>query len=71
MPVIGRLDDQVDAVLIKPLTTKNAQPAQEDKKAPGSKGEQTVADAQSRVDDRNESSASKSGQREDLPVWLL
>lgn len=63
MSVIGRLDGQVDEVLIKPLAGKNKQETSEQK------DEQTP----SRETAENESNRVKKSrvENEDLPVWLL
>ncbi len=65
MPVIGRLDDQVDAVLISPLS-KRSPP----ERKPAT-GEQPVQHpSQTPTADRTTDVESKT-ERETLPVWLL
>jgi hypothetical protein len=61
MSVIGRLDEQVDEVLIEPLQRKNKQEAneQEDEHVP------------SRVQTESESIVKKRAESDALPVWLL
>jgi hypothetical protein len=63
MSVIGRLDDQVDEILITPLRKKNQQERneQEDEKASSRETAQIGPD----------SSEDKRVERETLPVWLL
>jgi hypothetical protein len=64
MSVIGRLDGQVDEVLISPLGRKNRQEAieQDEQAAPVCGAVQTESDA----------TAKKSAEKRDaLPVWLL
>lgn len=69
MAVIGRLDDQVDSVLIAPLDrnrrrTTEAQ-AQPENQSPASA--QTDAHAPGEA----ESLQNEQAEREELPVWLL
>ena len=70
MPVIGRLDRQVDDVLIKPLSKRPAADADPEQVArrpqdppPAERGE-AAADAD--ADERGHSAG-----RDELPVWLL
>ena len=62
MPVIGRLDGQVDEVLIKPVSKKrgeaDATPEQKPRSAPPVVAEETKDDA-------------RKFERQELPVWLL
>ena len=63
MSVIGRLDGQVDEVLISPLARKNR--GERD----GREGERTAPpEPQSEAPARDEKQAPKQGE---LPVWLL
>ena len=69
MPVIGRLDGQVDAVIIKPISGRRRQ---EDSPAPAHSREAPEPPAPAERDpsqtpDRDESSAAG----DELPVWLL
>jgi hypothetical protein len=63
MSVIGRLDDQVDEVLITPLQRKNNQEANEQKDEQPPLREATQIES--------DSSEKKRAERETLPVWLL
>ena len=69
MTVIGRLDDQVDSVLIAPLD-RNRRRSTEAKEQP--ENEQAAppqTDAQ--APDEAESFQHEQVEREELPVWLL
>ena len=67
MPVIGRLDGQVDEVIIKPISERRRE------EVPPPAGEETPAppepsgNAQVQTPARDESSADAG----ELPVWLL
>ncbi len=61
MSVIGRMDEQVDEILIKPLSKK--QRGDEEAPAPPT----PAADPPSESTDRDETSAP----RDELPVWML
>jgi hypothetical protein len=63
MSVIGRLDEQVDEILITPLQRKNNQET----------NEQEAGQSPSRETAQIESGSSekKRAERETLPVWLL
>ena len=69
MPVIGRLDGQVEEVIIKPISERRREgespaPAQSrEEPAPADTAER----APSQTPDRDESSADG----DELPVWLL
>ncbi|HEX7175229.1 MAG TPA: hypothetical protein VF240_08100 [Pyrinomonadaceae bacterium] len=66
MSVIGRLDDQVDAVLIKPLSKKGERvDAHED--APAQTSTPRPADAAPAADDATD----RERPPRELPVWLL
>ena len=65
MPVIGRLDGQVDEVIIKPISKRrrDEEPEQEqDSDAPG-----PLPSSTTHTPAPNQSSA----ERDELPVWLL
>ena len=62
MPVIGRLDGQVDEVIIKPIS-RRPRDAEEETHAPP----QPPPDTSSQTPPPNESSA----KTDELPVWLL
>lgn len=59
MSVIGRMDEQVDEILIKPLSKKQ----RGDEEAPTT----SATDPPSETTDRDETSAT----RDELPVWML
>jgi hypothetical protein len=63
MSVIGRLDGQVDEILITPLQRKNNQEVneQEDEKASSREPTQIESDSSRKIGDK----------RDELPVWLL
>ncbi|HST53779.1 MAG TPA: hypothetical protein VLJ61_17355 [Pyrinomonadaceae bacterium] len=65
MPVIGRLDEQVEDVLISPVSKRR----REDDQQPGRDEEPTARrdDAPTQTPSKNESSANAG----ELPVWLL
>ena len=69
MPVIGRLDDQVDAVLIKPLERRDEQEAD----TATAQSRENIAQPQTATQTAGESefSANTHARREELPVWLL
>lgn len=69
MPVIGRLDEQVDAVLIKPLARKD----EPDGDARAQQDYQNIARPQTATEatDENDSPVHARADREELPVWLL
>jgi hypothetical protein len=69
MPVIGRLDEQVDAVLITPLA-KRSEPEQDDGAA---RSNENIARPQSAIQTASEMDAHlrRHTKREELPVWLL
>ena len=74
MPVIGRLDDQVEAVLINPLKrrpmTEEAEREQPAVPASGSE-ERDNADTPSERRDNADASTEKREAKSALPVWLL
>ncbi len=63
MSVIGRLDDQVEAVLINPLRRREHDEEERDAPAPPHASTHTERDAES-TPERREADAA-------LPVWLL
>jgi hypothetical protein len=67
MPVIGRLDEQVDDVLIKPLARKGEQ--EMETVAP----QENIARSQATTQAAKETNSSglQPAEREELPVWLL
>ena len=69
MPVIGRLDGQVDEVIIKPISERRGEdeppPATKDEKAP--EPSDSSDDAPVQTPHPGESSA----EADELPVWLL
>ncbi len=69
MPVIGRLDGQVNEVIIKPISERRREeappPAPEDAEAPEPSG--SPDHAPTHAPHPNESSA----EPDELPVWLL
>ena len=67
MPVIGRLDEQVDALLISPLAKKRRTGPEET--APAEQQQPPAPTATAR-DETDTDIESKPG-RETLPVWLL
>ena len=70
MPVIGRLDEQVDAVLIKPLARKD----EPDRSARVEQEYENIARPQTATPEAaSETDSSDAGHaaREELPVWLL
>jgi hypothetical protein len=69
MPVIGRLDDQVDAMLIKPLARSDEQAAD----TATALSHENIARPQTATQTAGESgySADPHARHEELPVWLL
>ena len=69
MPVIGRLDEQVDAVLIKPLARKDepAGDARAKQEYENIAQPQTATETAGETDFSDETKAA----RDELPVWLL
>jgi hypothetical protein len=69
MPVIGRLDEQVDAVLITPLAGKG-EPGRDARDA---RSNENIARPQSAIQKGIETQAQPHGRAEqqELPVWLL
>ncbi|HEX8138144.1 MAG TPA: hypothetical protein VF544_11175 [Pyrinomonadaceae bacterium] len=72
MSVIGRLDDQTDAILITPLERRSRRspaPAAQDEGAPADATEHSHTNGRTPDDER--SSRDERERREQLPVWLL
>ncbi len=70
MSVIGRLDEQVDALLIAPLAGKGDRGAQKtDASAPGKNRAQPQTPTP--TNNEIEGPADAAASREELPVWLL
>jgi hypothetical protein len=69
MPVIGSLDDQVDAVLIKPLARKD----EPDRDSRAVQQYENIARPQTATETAGETDFSDETKdaREELPVWLL
>ena len=71
MPVIGRLDGQVDEVLIAPLEKRRREEAE----PPRADDEQTRGDAEENRGGHGKRAArdevGKDAVRDELPVWLL
>lgn len=69
MPVIGRLDEQVNAVLIKPLARKD----EPDRDARVEQEHENIARPQTATQtaSENDFSDETKAEREELPVWLL
>lgn len=68
MPVIGRLDGQVDEVIIKPISGRREEeppPPPEGGRAPAPSGPPDPAPAQTPHPDES------SAEPDELPVWLL
>ncbi len=66
MPVIGRLDNQVEAILINPLGRRQHEPGEQEER------EQTPAPAE--VSEKRDGADASTEKREAdpaLPVWLL
>ncbi|OLE51283.1 MAG: hypothetical protein AUG51_23965 [Acidobacteria bacterium 13_1_20CM_3_53_8] len=68
MPIIGRLDDQVDNVMIKPLGAG-------DRRAPVESAREHVDETKSTMSEdtprKGEGSEIRERRRDELPVWLL
>ncbi|HZG50838.1 MAG TPA: hypothetical protein VEZ40_01770 [Pyrinomonadaceae bacterium] len=68
MPVIGRLDDQVEAVLINPLARRRPttdEAARDESTRPATSDEEIAPGS------ADESSRERRGEDAALPVWLL
>jgi hypothetical protein len=76
MSVIGRLDDQVDALIISPLKKRGAQQTKEEATPQQEATETTaqangVASVKSRAAKGRRHSEQESSASGELPVWLL
>ncbi len=66
MAVIGRLDEQVDDVMIKPLSKRG-----ETKVADTEQGDQNKSITQIDTQPKVEGSGNSVREKDELPVWLL
>ncbi|HEX8775244.1 MAG TPA: hypothetical protein VF735_16835 [Pyrinomonadaceae bacterium] len=77
MSVIGRLDEQVNDILISPLEKERRRKPDGEPEAPpddqaGTQQALTIARPQNRASaGKHESSERASSERDELPVWLL
>lgn len=76
MSVIGRLDDQVDALIISPLKKRGAQQNEEHATPPQQPTRTTdqsnpVASEESQAAQSHKHSERESSAPDELPVWLL
>jgi hypothetical protein len=69
MSVIGRLDEQVDAVLIAPLARKGEGQARTSAAEPHENIEQPRT--ATRTESEKEDSDNRRARHDELPVWLL
>jgi hypothetical protein len=69
MPVIGRLDGQVDEVIISPISRR----PREEERPPAPQNEETPepADSPGRAPSQTPRAGESSAQADELPVWLL
>lgn len=69
MPVIGRLDEQVEEVIITPISRRR----REDEPPPSQKNEETPgpSDAPDRAPTQTPDVGESSVNADELPVWLL
>jgi hypothetical protein len=69
MPVIGRLDGQVDEVIISPISRRR----REEEPPPVQKNEETSGpyDAPDRAPSQTPAEGESSANADELPVWLL
>jgi hypothetical protein len=68
MGVIGRLDNQVDELIIKPLSERNRQENSDTKTPSQPTAQPPQTEARS---ERTRDEEAKGAQVSDLPVWLL
>ena len=68
MGIIGRLDDQVEEVIINPIGERNRQENSDRQTLPVTPTE--LPQAEERVDNAEEKTV-ENGRSIDLPVWLL
>ena len=69
MPVIGRLDGQVDEVIISPISRRR----REEEPPPAQKNEETSgpSDAPGHAPSQTPTEGESSANAHELPVWLL
>jgi hypothetical protein len=69
MPVIGRLDGQVDEVIISPISRR----PREEEPPPVTKNEETPepSDSPGRTPSQTPNADESSANADELPVWLL
>ena len=69
MPIIGKLDEQVDAVIIKPLA-RRGEPEQ---RSVAASPNENIAQPPSAIQTGSEMAARREAraEQEELPVWLL
>lgn len=68
MSVIGRLDGQVDEIIIKPVGARNSPKTEERPPSSQEKARQPQADTD---EDRAQDTEESKERSPDLPVWLL
>jgi hypothetical protein len=76
MSVIGRLDDQVDALIISPIKKRGAQQTEEEATPPQQPAKttdqaRTVDSEKSRAAEGHKHSERESSAPNEIPVWLL
>ena len=76
MSVIGRLDDQVDALIISPIKKRGARQTDEEETPPQQPTKTTeqarpVASEKSQAAQSHKHSERESSAPDELPVWLL
>ncbi len=71
MPVIGRMDEQVDEVLIKPLTRKDAPPDQTPHDATPPENATNDIHGNARLSNEASPQEKTITGKDPLPVWLL
>jgi hypothetical protein len=69
MPVIGRLDGQVDEVIISPISRRR----RDEEPPPSPKNEETPepSDSSDRTPSQTPAAGESSANADELPVWLL
>ncbi|MCA1557194.1 MAG: hypothetical protein LC731_01485 [Acidobacteria bacterium] len=70
MGVIGRLDDQVNEIIIKPVGERKRQESEE-ATAPSSKSGPLIKSPAEKSPVQDEASAQEPRAQSELPVWLL
>lgn len=72
MSVIGRLDSQVDELIIKPVGERKSRESLETERASSKETKETFAQPQARTEeDAAEGRDKTRTQASELPVWLL